>query len=151
MVARTLAGMACAALATVSQDASADCADPGAARVAITSALGVGAGAAGALAAAGIIAGVDDTRDFKFGIGAGVGIGVTAGITAIYTLVDVASDCAMVTESDGVVWTIPIITAIVGTLLPIAVWGAADPVEDSTETAPAALDARRPLVLGWRF
>jgi hypothetical protein len=130
----------CSLLALGARRANAECADGGAGRVALTSGLAVGAGAASALVTAGVLAAADDSRDFKFGVGAGVGIGVAAGITAIYAVVDASTDCAMVTEADGIVWSIPIVTAVLGALLPLAVWGAADEVGAADEpTANPAL------------
>jgi hypothetical protein len=107
--------------------------------------MGVGAGAAGALAVAGALSLADDTRDFEFGVGAGVGIGVTAGLSALYTVVDLSTNCGMARESDGIVWSVPIAMLIVGSLLPLAVWGASDEVGEPAEEPPPATMAL-PLV-----
>jgi hypothetical protein len=129
----------CSTICLGAARADADCGDGGAGRVALTSGLAIGMGAAAALVTSGVLVAADDTREFKFGVGAGVGIGVTAGITAIYAVVDASSQCAMVTEADGIVWTIPIVAALLGALLPVAVWGAADKVGEPEDTTTAAL------------
>ena len=132
-----LAAGAALSITAAARTSDAECADGGAGRVALTSGLGVGAGATGALGVSGILAAADDSRDFHFGIGAAVGIGVTAGLTGIYAVVDASTDCAMVTESDGVVWSIPIVMAVVGSLLPVAVWGASDETGEPADTQQA--------------
>jgi hypothetical protein len=137
----------CVALAFTgvsAQSAAAGKCDESGTAVAVTSALGVGVGAAAALISSGVIVASDDTRDYDFGLGAGVGIGVTAGLTGLYTLVDASTGCMMAYDSGGyVVWSVPIVTFIIGALLPIAIWGAADDGEGEAGTGQQAL--RGPL------
>ena len=115
--------------------ASGPCGDSGGVGVALSGALGVGVGAATALTSAGIISAADD---FEFGVGAGIGIGVTAGLSLVYVLVDGSTGCSMVHEQGGVVaWSVPIVAAVLGSLLPIAVWGAADELTDAQGQATA--------------
>ena len=104
------------------------CADPNGVRVALTAGLGATFGAAGALGVSGILAAASESRDYSFAVGALTGIGVSSGLSLIYALVDGVSGCPMVREADGVAWSIPIVMGVVGSLLPLAVWGASDDV-----------------------
>jgi hypothetical protein len=115
--------------------AAADCGDSTAV-VWITGGVALLAGATGALVSSGVIVAADDTKDYSFGVGAGVGIGVTAGLSALYVGIDLGTDCPMARDSAAIVWSVPIVTLVVGTLLPIAIWGAADDVEAPPEEAP---------------
>jgi hypothetical protein len=115
--------------------ADADCGDS--ARVVwLTGGIALAAGATGALVASGVIVAADDSRDYDFGVGAGVGIGVTAGLSVLYVGIDLGTDCAMARDSAVIVWSVPIVTLVVGSLLPIAIWGAADDVEAPPEEPP---------------
>jgi hypothetical protein len=129
-----------AALTTASGSAGADCGDSTTV-VWLTGGIALLAGATGALVATGVIVAADDTKDFSFGLGAGVGVGVTAGLSALYVGVDLASGCPMAREEATIVWSVPIVTGLLGTVLPIAVWGASDDVEPAEEEPPPAAPA----------
>lgn len=135
----TLVIGAAAFMSTVAAPAEAQpvtCGDDGPSRVALSTGLGVAAGATGALTSSGIVSAVDDTRDYEFYVGALVGIGVTTGLSAIYAIYDGSTGCQMANDSAlGVVWSVPIVMIILGAALPIAVWGAADEIG-----APAPAD-----------
>lgn len=131
--------LGCVLLGAPTQALASDCADPRGVRVALTAGLGAGVGAAGALGVSGILAAADDSRDYSFAVGALAGIGVTTGLSAIYALVDGASGCAMV--QDGVAWSIPITMGVVGSLLPLAVWGASPDAGEAEASADQALRA----------
>ena len=138
--------VALSGLWSASAHAQVSCGDDGPGRVALTTGLGVAAGATGALTSAGIISLADDTREFEFYVGALVGIGVTTGLSAIYAIYDGSTGCAMANDSAlGVVWSVPIVMVIVGGLLPIAVWGASDEVG----AAPPPEEMMSPM--GWGF
>ena len=136
------------------------CGDFGGMAVGVTAGLGVVVGAAGALISSGVIASVDDTRDYSFGVGAGAGIGVTAGLSAIYFVFDLATGCGMVNDADGVALSVPITTILLGTALPVAIWGGSDDLEAtaSDQAAITSLSLRpsgqaQPSIasLTWRF
>jgi hypothetical protein len=123
-------------LCSPAREAAADCGDDASVAVGLTTGAAVLSGAAASLIASGILVAADDTRDFAFGTGAGVGIGVTAGLALVYALVDGSSGCTMVDERSAIVWSVPITTTILGALLPIAMWGAADSVEAEPTATP---------------
>ncbi len=134
-------------LASARPAQAAGCSEYGGAGVWLSAGLGVAAGAATSLTSAGIIAAADDGSDFSFAVGAGVGLGVTGGLSLIYAIVDATSDCAMADEQGGLAWSVPVTTAVLGTLLPIAVWGAAShaatPFQPpAVETSTAAITLR---------
>ncbi|MBW2455447.1 MAG: hypothetical protein JRI68_13085 [Deltaproteobacteria bacterium] len=134
-------GVALALLSSASAVAAqGGCGESGGWTVGLTAGLGAVVGAAGALISSGVIAAADDTRDYSFGIGAGAGIGVTAGLSAVYLAFDLGTGCGMANDTDGVAWSVPITTILVGTALPVAVWGGSDEIEE-TEAAQAALSA----------
>ena len=124
-------------LVSVARPAAAECGES-AKVVWLTGGVALAAGATGALVASGVIVAADDTRDYSFGVGAGVGIGVTAGLSALYVGIDLGTDCPMARDSAVMVWSVPVVTLVVGTLLPIAIWGAADDVEAPAEEPPPA-------------
>ena len=118
---RSLAAIAIATCTiTTTPTARAECAG----NLALSAGAGVVAGATASLISAGIISETDSSSGFEFGVGAGVGIGVTAGLSLIYVIVDGSSDCRMTDEQGGFAWTVPVVTGIVGALLPIGVWAA---------------------------
>jgi len=142
------------ALSGAASDAAAEgsCGDDGPLSVVLTGGLGVAAGAVGALVSSGIIATADDTRDFDFGVGAAVGIGVTAGLSALYAIVDGTTGCSMVNSSPGgLVWSVPITTVVVGSLLPIAIWGAADKNAEPAQEQAALTAAGQVLGVTFSF
>jgi hypothetical protein len=131
------AALTLAAALAVARPASAqpECGEDGPWRVALSTGLGVGAGALGALTSSGIVSAADDTRDYEFYVGALVGIGVTTGLSTIYAIYDGTTGCEMANSGAlGVVWSVPIVMIILGAALPIAVWGASE--EISTEPPP---------------
>ncbi len=136
-----------------------ECGDDGPWRVALSTGLGVAAGATGALTSSGIVSAADDTRDYSFAIGALVGIGVTTGLSAIYAIYDGSTGCEMANNGAlGVVWSVPIVMIILGAALPIAVWGASEEVaavptsEDTNEMQAHGSPSRSPGVSwGLRF
>ncbi len=128
--------------------AQVSCGDDGAGRVALSAGLGVASGATGALISSGIVASVDDTRDYEFYVGTLVGIGVTTGLSAVYAIYDGSTGCDMANNSSlGVVWSVPIVMLVLGSLLPIAVWGASDEFGAPTEMPDAMSDPAG----GWGF
>ncbi len=137
-------GAALAALGLAkTADAQATCGDDGPWRVALSGGLGVGTGAAAALASSGVVSAADDTRDYAFYVGALVGIGVTTGLSTLYAIYDGSTGCQMANESAlGVVWSVPIVMFVLGAVLPIAVWGASDelgaPAPPPEEMSPAS-------------
>ncbi|RLB54598.1 MAG: hypothetical protein DRI90_20100 [Deltaproteobacteria bacterium] len=156
------AGGVALALSSGLSDAGAEgaCGESGGLTVGLTAGLGVVAGAAGALISSGVIASVDDTRDYSFGLGAGAGMGVTAGLSAIYFIFDLATGCGMANDVDGVAWSVPVTTILVGAALPAAIWGGSDEfdVTGSDEAALTGLTHRSPgplsptiTTLTWRF
>jgi hypothetical protein len=154
LAAIALAAISLAATRTASAQAGQlECGEDGPWRVALTSGLGVGTGAAAALTSAGIISAADDTRDYEFYVGALVGIGVTAGLTAVYAIYDGSTGCEMAnTSSLGVVWSVPIVMFVLGAALPIAVWGASDEIGATPPPDDMMMDtARRGLSWGFRF
>jgi hypothetical protein len=114
------------------------CGEDGGVGVTLSATAGVVAGATTTLVSTGILVAADGTRDFAFGTGAAVGIGVTSGLSLIYAVVDASTGCAMVRDQGVIAWTVPLTTAVLGTLLPIAVWGASDEIEPE---APVATEA----------
>jgi hypothetical protein len=157
-----IAGGVALLLISPSSEAAAQgsCGESGGWTVALTAGLGVLAGAAGALTSSGVIASVDESRDYSFGIGAAAGIGVTAGLSAIYLIFDLGTGCGMANEADGVAWSVPITTILVGAALPVAIWGGSEKL-DATASDEAALTGltHRPseplsptlATLTWRF
>jgi hypothetical protein len=143
---------ACLALLSSASTARSDggCADEGALRVGLTAGLGAGFGAAGALGVSGILAAADPDSDYSFAVGALAGIGVTSGLAVIYAIVDGATDCAMVRESDGIAWSVPIVLGLVGSLLPLAVWGASGQEEAAAGDTSQGMRAAAPAPqLSW--
>jgi len=156
-----VAGGVALVLTSVAPSATAQggCGESGGWMVGLSAGLGLVVGAAGALISSGVVATADDTRDYAFGVGAGAGIGVTAGLSAIYLAFDLGTGCGMANETEGVAWSVPITTLLVGSALPVAIWGGSDEI-DETGTEQAALTAassqgagRLPpgVNLTWRF
>jgi hypothetical protein len=114
-----------------------DCNDGGSERVWASGGLGLASGAAASFGSSGIISAADDTRDYSFLTGALVGLAVTGGLSALYTLVDGSTGCDM--AADGIAWSVPITTLVVGAALPLAIWGASDELGAPTGDATAAL------------
>jgi len=112
------------------------CGDDGGNQVLLTAGLGLGAGASGALGTSAILAAADSSSDFKFGVGAGVGVGVTAALSAVYLAVDGSTGCRMVQRSGSIAWSVPISMLVIGTLLPLAIWGATRSAEPSANATP---------------
>jgi len=145
-------------LTLIAAPARATCHEDGT-TVAVGAGVAATTGAAAAFAVAGSLAAADDTREFKFGVGAGVGAGAGAGLAALYALVDASTGCTM--AEGGIVWSVPITTFVVGALLPVAIWGAssetgpsgATPTTSDTTAALKHAAAAFPetLNLEWRF
>jgi len=138
-------GIALALLAEAPPAAAEDsCGDFGALAVWLTGGVAAIAGSGASFGSAGIIAAVDDTRDYSFVAGALISSGITLGLSALYVTVDLVSGCTMVNESAaGFVWGIPITTFVVGAALPIAIWGASD---EAAPPGQAAAALRQDLV-----
>ncbi len=145
-----------------SATAQGGCGESGGLTVGLTAGLGAVVGAAGALISSGVIAAADDTRDYSFEIGAGAGIGVTAGLSAVYLAFDLGTGCGMASETEGVAWSVPITTILVGAALPVAIWGGSDEIEENGSeqaalSAPGGVGAGEGLPLPpgvsvtWRF
>lgn len=103
--------------------------------VLVTASVAAGAGIGAALATSGILAKADHTRDFHFPVGFGAGGGVALGLSAIYGVFDYYTGCHMVNASGGFAWSVPIVTVVVGALLPVAVWGASPKLDDAGAAA----------------
>jgi len=111
----------------------------------VSGAIGAGTGVGASLLSSGIIVSVDDSRDYHFATGALVGSGVTVGLAALFAIVDGSSGCTM--TRDGIAWSVPIVTLVLGGALPVAIWGAAEEHELSG-TAQSGLS---PAALQWRW
>lgn len=137
--------LAMALLAAAPPAAAEDsCGDFGALGVWLTGGVAGIAGLGASFGSAGIIAAVDDTRDYSFVAGALISSGITLGLSALYVTVDLVTGCSLVNESAaGFVWGIPITTFVVGAALPIAIWGASD--EAAAEEGQAATALRQDL------
>ena len=115
------------------------CAEDGAYRVGLTAGLGAGFGAAGALGVSAIATAADPNDDYSFAVGALAGIGVTSGLALIYAFADGASGCPMVRDAGGIAWSVPLVLGVVGSLLPLAVWGASTKDESGDAASSQAL------------
>jgi len=132
-----------AILLTTTRPAAAQCPEDGATMVTLSALAGVGAGAATSLASSGIIASADPNSDYRFLTGFLVGTAVTGGLSALYGIIDGTTGCAVVREQEGFAWSIPLTMGIVGSLLPIAVWGAAGHQDEPLASSSSQL-GRRP-------
>lgn len=120
-------------LATVTvapRPARAQCPEDGALMVGLSAVSGLGAGAATSLASSGIIASADPDSEYDFLTGFLVGTAVTGGLSALYGIIDGSTSCPVVREQGGFAWSIPLTMGIVGSLLPLAIWGASDQEDD---------------------
>ena len=131
-----------AVLGTSTASAQSAC-DQAAKTVAWSAAIGAGSGAAAAVGTSAIVSVADSTRDYDFGTGALAGAGVAVGLAGLYAIVDATSGCRMAESGFG--WSIPITTVVVGSAIPIALWGASDKVE------PVGTATESLVSLGWRF
>ena len=127
------------AVATTSRPALAQCPEDGGLMVGLSAGSGVGAGALTSLASSGIIASADPGSSYHFVTGFLVGTAVTGGLSALYGIIDGTTGCAVVREQGGFAWSIPLTMGIVGSLLPLAIWGAADREEDPAAPQSSAL------------
>lgn len=140
-----VAALSVAALLSQAGRARGQCPEDGALWVGVSAASGLGAGAATSLASSGIIASADPDSSYDFVTGFLVGTAVTGGLSALYGVIDGWTGCGVVREHGGFAWSIPLTMGIVGSLLPIAIWGAADHDDGTTlpprdaEAAPEAL------------
>lgn len=121
-----------------------ECAEGDEWNVALGASLGAGIGAGASLGVAGALT-ADEGRDFSFAAGALAGIGVTVGLSTIYGLYDGFTGCRM--AGGGIAWSVPITMLVLGSLLPVAVWGASG--EASTEAPVVAAPAMEPASVGW--
>lgn len=112
----------------------------------LSAALGAGIGSGAALGVAGALT-VDDRRDFSFAAGALAGVGVTVGLSTIYGLYDGFTGCRM--AEGGIAWSVPITMLVLGSLLPVAVWGASG--ETGTEPPVVAAPEMPPAGFGWAW
>ena len=110
--------------------ASAQCPEDGVLMVSLSGVAGLGAGSAMSLASSGIIASADPDSEYEFVTGFLVGTAVTGGLSALYAIIDGSTGCSVVREQGGFAWSIPLTMGIVGSLLPLAIWGASDQEED---------------------
>jgi len=117
------------------------CGEDGPWRVGLGASLGAGLGAAGAI---GVSAGLaaTDSREFSFATGALVGVGASSALALVYGLYDGFTGCYM--AGDSIAYSVPIVTTLVGSLLPVAIWGASDEVGENT--SEAAMELRVPLL-----
>lgn len=112
------------------RESFAQCPEDGALMVGLSAVSGLGAGAATSLASSGIIASADPDSEYEFLTGFLVGTAVTGGLSALYGIIDGSTGCPVVREQGGFAWSIPLTMGIVGSLLPLAIWGASDQEED---------------------
>ncbi|HHH30288.1 MAG TPA: hypothetical protein ENK57_18370 [Polyangiaceae bacterium] len=140
-----IASLVLVALSTGEPTALAQCPEDGALMVGLSAVAGLGAGASTSLASSGIIAAADPDSEYDFLTGFLVGTAVTGGLSALYGVIDGSTGCPVVREQGGFAWSIPLTMGIVGSLLPLAIWGASDREEDPLAeranqlTAPATM------------
>ncbi|MEM1032958.1 MAG: hypothetical protein AAF928_19635 [Myxococcota bacterium] len=119
------------------------CGEEGPWRVALGAGLGAGLGAAGALGVSGGLV-ATDTRDFSFRTGALAGVGASSALALLYGLYDGFTGCNM--AGDTIAFSVPIVTTLVGSLLPLAIWGASDTRDGPLDQARGAWRVRSSLL-----
>lgn len=132
------------------RSASAQCPEDGALMVGLSAVSGLGAGASTSLASSGIIASADPDSEYDFLTGFLIGTAVTGGLSALYGIIDGSTGCPVVREQGGFAWSIPLTMGIVGSLLPLAIWGASDQEEDPLAEEAAKLLGPKPQTATFR-
>jgi hypothetical protein len=126
MPCRLAAAAALVTLLVVGVDAKAQCVDDEALMVGLSAASGLGAGTASGLLSSGILASADPDSSYSFTTGLLVSAAVTGGLSALYGVIDGFAGCGLARDQGGFAWSVPVTMAVVGGLLPLALWGAAD-------------------------
>ncbi|MEZ4438133.1 MAG: hypothetical protein R3B72_03550 [Polyangiaceae bacterium] len=132
-------------LLAVPSEAAAQCTDDGPLLVGLSAGAGAAAGALTALGSGAIVTRADPHTELSLLTAFGVGAAVTGGLSVLYGAVDGFTGCGLVNEHGGFAWSIPVTMAVVGTLLPIALWGAADREQPGTSSAALRGPSGAPL------
>jgi hypothetical protein len=103
----------------------------------LSGAIGAGAGVLGSFGSAGILAAADNSRDFDWLRSAAIASGVTAGLGLLFAASDHYTGCSM--SQGRIALSVPIVLGIVGTGLPLAIWGASDKLGESPASSSQAL------------
>jgi hypothetical protein len=145
---RVLSLIAVVAATSIAIDARAQCDARAGRDVLVSATVGGAVGISAALGSSAIAATAGRSREYRFYVGAAAGAGVSLGLATLYGLFDYYTGCHMVSASrHRFVWSVPIVTFIVGAALPVAIWGAAPKKEDIGDAAQASTSA---LTVGLR-